>query len=75
MGVCKSLANKGKTSLKDLLEDEAKFNSYMDTAFDKVDVDKNGYLEKEELSLGIKNKNSPHSSRYPVFPPRYYLSL
>ena len=49
MGVCKSLVNKGKTSLKELLDDEEKFNNYMDTAFDKVDVDKNGYLEKEEL--------------------------
>jgi len=49
MGVCQSAVNKGKTSLKGLCEDEAKFNEYMDTAFDKVDVDKNGYLEKEEV--------------------------
>ena len=49
MGVCKSLANKGKTSLKELLDDEKKFNEYMDTAFDKVDADKNGYLEQHEL--------------------------
>ena len=49
MGICQSAVNKGKTSLKGLVEDEEKFNQYMDTAFDKVDVDKNGYLEKEEL--------------------------
>ena len=49
MGVCQSAVNKGKTSLKGLLDDEEKFNNYMDTAFDKVDVDKNGYLEKNEL--------------------------
>jgi Ca2+-binding EF-hand superfamily protein len=49
MCVCQSAVNKGKTSLKGLCEDEAKFNEYMDTAFDKVDVDKNGYLEKEEV--------------------------
>ena len=49
MGICQSAINKGKTSLKGLVEDEEKFNEYMDTAFDKVDVDKNGYLEKHEL--------------------------
>ena len=49
MGICQSAVNKGKTSLKGLVEDEEKFNQYMDTAFDKVDVDKNGYLEKNEL--------------------------
>ena len=49
MGVCQSAVNKGKTSLKGLLDDEEKFNNYMDTAFDKLDVDKNGYLEKNEL--------------------------
>jgi len=55
MGICQSAVNKGKTSLKGLVEDEEKFNQYMDTAFDKVDVDKNGYLEKHELTQLIQD--------------------
>ena len=50
MGVCGSVISKGKTSLKSILNNEAKYNDYSDTAFDKVDIDKNGYIEKEELT-------------------------
>ena len=38
MGVCQSAVNKGKTSLKGLCEDEAKFNEYMDTALPGMDI-------------------------------------
>ena len=50
MGVCYNTFDKGKSSLKSILTNEAKYNDYSDTAFDKVDIDKNGYIEKEELT-------------------------
>ena len=54
MGVCYTTINKGKTSLKSILSDESKYNDYSDSAFDKVDTDKNGYIEKEELNKLIQ---------------------
>ncbi len=48
------MIDKGKKSLKSLLNNEQKYNKYSDTAFDKVDKDKNGYIEKEELTLLIQ---------------------
>ena len=48
------MIDKGKKSLKPLLNNEQKYNKYSDTAFDKVDKDKNGYIEKEELTLLIQ---------------------
>ena len=54
MGVCGSVISKGKTSLKSILNNEAKYNDYSDTAFDKVDTNKNGYIEKEELTKLIQ---------------------
>ena len=53
MGACGAMIDKGKKSLKSLLNNEQKYNKYSDTAFDKVDKDKNGYIEKEELTLLI----------------------
>ena len=54
MGVCDSVVNKGKTSLKDILNNESKYNEYSDTAFDKVDTNKNGYIEKNELGALVQ---------------------
>ena len=54
MGACGAMIDKGKKSLKSLLNNEQKYNKYSDTAFDKVDKDKNGYIEKEELTLLIQ---------------------
>ena len=48
------MIDKGKKSLKSLLNNEQKYNKYSDKAFDKVDKDKNGYIEKEELTLLIQ---------------------
>ena len=50
MGVCYNTFDKGKSSLKSILNNEAKYNNYSDSAFDKVDTNKNGYIEKEELT-------------------------
>ena len=50
MGICYNAINKGKTSLKTILNDESKYNNYSDTAFDKIDTDKNGYIEKDEVA-------------------------
>ena len=54
MGVCDSVVNKGKTSLKDILNNESQYNQYSDTAFDKVDTNKNGYIEKNELGALVQ---------------------
>ena len=54
MGVCYTAIDKGKSSLKSILNNEAKYNDYSDSAFDKVDTDKNGYIEKEELTKLIQ---------------------
>ncbi len=50
MGICGSVITRGKTSLESILSDEAKYNDYSDKAFDQVDTNKNGYIEKEELT-------------------------
>ena len=50
MGVCDSAIKKGKTSLQSILNNESEYNGYSDSAFDNVDTDKNGYIEKEELT-------------------------
>ena len=50
MGVCDSAISKGKTSLQSILKNEAQYNEYSDSAFDNVDTNKNGYIEKEELT-------------------------
>ena len=55
MGVCECSHDERKTSLKELLVDEEKFNNYINTSFDKVDVDKNGYLEREDLKELIQD--------------------
>ncbi len=54
MGVCGSVINKGKSSLTSILNNESKYNDYSDSAFDKVDTDKNGYIEKGELTKLIQ---------------------
>ena len=50
MGVCGQLVDKGKSIFKSILKDEKKYNGYSDEVFNKVDKNKNGYIEKEELS-------------------------
>ena len=50
MGNCGSLVDKGKKSLKGILSDEKQYGEYSDSAFDKVDTNKNGYIEKDELN-------------------------
>ena len=50
MGNCGSLVDKGKTSLKGILSDEKQYGEYSDSAFDTVDTNKNGYIEKDELN-------------------------
>ena len=54
MGVCGDVINKGKTSFKSILNNEKQYNEYSDTVFDKVDTNKNGFIEKEELSILIQ---------------------
>ena len=53
MGNCGSVVEKGKQSLKDIVSDEQKYGEYSDTAFDKVDTNKSGYIEKDELNALI----------------------
>ena len=50
MGICDTAITKGKSSLKSILNNESQYNEYSDSAFDNVDTDKNGYIEKEELT-------------------------
>ena len=50
MGVCNEVLSKGRTSLESILNDEGKYNNYSDSAFEKVDTNKNGYIEKDELA-------------------------
>ena len=54
MGICGEAINSGKTSFKSILNDEGKYNDYSDKAFDKIDTDKSGYIEKEELTKLIQ---------------------
>ena len=54
MGVCGQMINKGKSSLKSILNDEKKYNGYSDSVFEKVDKNKNGYVEKDELATLIQ---------------------
>ena len=51
---CGSAYNKGKETLLSILYDEVKYSSYSDTAFDKIDIDKNGYIEVYELTQLIQ---------------------
>ena len=51
---CESAISKGKETLISLLNDEMKYNGYSDSAFDKIDIDKNGYIETEELTKVIQ---------------------
>ena len=51
---CNSVYNKGKTTLFSILYDELKYSSYSDPAFDKIDLDKNGYIEVQELTMVIQ---------------------
>ena len=53
MGVCDTV-NKGKSSLKSILDNETQYNDYSDSAFDQVDTNKNGYIEKDELTKLIQ---------------------
>ena len=55
MGVCGQAIKKGKSKLKSILNDEKKYNEYSDKAFDKVDKDKSGYIEKKELGKLIQD--------------------
>ena len=48
------MLKKAKEKLKSVLDDEPTFNSYMDSCFDKVDVDKSGFIEEKELETLIK---------------------
>ena len=48
------MLKKAKETLKSVLDDEPTFNSYMDSCFDKVDVDKSGFIEEKELETLIK---------------------
>ena len=50
MGACGELVDKGKTSFKKIINDEKKYGEYSDNVFDKVDKDKNGYVEKGEIA-------------------------
>ena len=50
MGACGELVDKGKASFKKLINDEKKYGEYSDNVFDKVDKDKNGYVEKGEIA-------------------------
>ena len=54
MGVCGQLIDKGKSTLKSILNDQKKYNKYSDNVFDKVDKNKNGYIEKDELANLIR---------------------
>ena len=51
------MLKKAKETLKSVLDDEPTFNSYMDSCFDKVDVDKSGFIEEKELETLIKKLN------------------
>jgi Ca2+-binding EF-hand superfamily protein len=48
------LFSKAKNALKEVLDDEQKFNGYMDKFFDKIDSDQSGFIEKEEVETLIK---------------------
>jgi Ca2+-binding EF-hand superfamily protein len=48
------LFSKAKNALKEVLDDEPKFNGYMDKCFDKIDSDQSGFIEKEEVETLIK---------------------
>ena len=50
MGVCSQMVDKGKSSFKSVINDEKKYNGYSDEVFDKLDKNKNGYIEKDELA-------------------------
>ena len=50
MGVCSQMVDKGKSSFKSVINDEKKYNGYSDEVFDKLDKNKNGYIEKDELT-------------------------
>ena len=41
--------NSAKGALKSFAEDDSKFNGTMDSAFEKFDKDKSGFIEKSEL--------------------------
>ena len=49
-----SMLKKAKEGLKNILDDEPKFNGYMDSCFEKVDTDNSGYIEEKELETLIK---------------------
>ena len=56
MGVCESAGNKAssaldsaKNAVKGILNDETQFANYSESAFDKYDTDKSGYIEQSEL--------------------------
>ena len=48
------MLKKAKEGLKNILDDEPKFNGYMDSCFEKVDTDNSGYIEEKELETLIK---------------------
>ena len=50
MGVCGQLIDKGKKTFKSVINDQKKYDKYSDDVFDKVDKNKNGYIEKDELA-------------------------
>ena len=50
----KDLLHKAKEAIKEIANDEVKFNGYMDKIFEKVDKDENGFIEKQELETLIK---------------------
>ena len=49
-----NLFSKAKSALKSIADDEGKCNSYADSAFDAVDKDKSGYVERNEIGNLVK---------------------
>ena len=52
------------SSLKDLIADKKKFSQLAKAAFDAVDTDKSGFLEREELEQIMTMKNPDFPSEH-----------
>ena len=60
MGICdsaketiKNATESAKSSVSEILNNESKFANYSESAFEKYDTDKSGYIEQAELKKVI----------------------
>ena len=73
MGVCDSagdqvqnVVSQGKNTLKGLLYDKEKYADFSETAFNKYDLNNNGYIDQNELQNLIDDLSKEFKEKYDV---------